>query len=665
LNPFAPGLPGKTPSFVKWQLALACALFAFLPEAICQNGNLNGENNSALDPKLTTVERKADKLYIHIKETDGSTIEIVKELEEVKPGTIFFHWTEDPDALNWMRSGKYPVANLDLLKRPTGKLQSFGPGFYVSQGSTDASEFGNILAELKIPARPRGLLGSLSGKPQESFWVLKEELDFPGQTLEEKAQAAKNTYPLLLNQGVAGSRVTGDWYTFFDIDALTGFQSVNPEDFLKAADEHPNGLSRAIKNLKSYPQNAKTLVAVTEEAIKRTKALGALGDTLQTMALAREINSPELNSALETKILELLPGMQKDVSGDTIGTVVQWVAEQGDADLFTKVLDRYLSVKDHPWKYQSLHSVLSTLATSKREQDAAIQKIVLDRLNSAIAAAKEEEDLHSLIFISADIPLDDLRDAFAARLSVLAKEGNLKFDLLDWMRIVSVSKHPDPEVLARIGKEFETNTAIDWSRGFLEDAAVAILKTDAGNAIRPSIVKSLINAMNATTDNQWLYIYAASVDDPDVHAALLEKIYAYARNATEKKPDDLVNALGYLFQIEHPKPEEFKNVLAILYANGASGDSRLAKELFQNLATYSDPLDDAGMAQVARAYLAKVQAEMPQGKTVFDTAYRDSAKTLLYIFKMEHPQDLLPYAKEMDFTPPPDACVAAFRKVGN
>jgi hypothetical protein len=284
---------------ILWAGACTIALLLTPPMAFALVG--------VLDPAKVTLERQGNTLVLHYKQANGSIVDSTVELEEIQAGQAFFHWTETPDTSQWIRQGGVPDFVLDYLLVPRNELQSYGPGFYVSQNPADSHTFGTNLVQVNAPRR--------SG----SFWVMKDTISIApdnASTGTSQAKAAKATFEMLRKQGILGTHPTGDWYTFFDKRALSDVSSPDPEKVLDAvaASGNFNELANAMPNIQTAAANSALNSGLLPALTQRISRASDVFDLNSLGGFRAAFKSLELDQMLDARLHALLPALPANLN---------------------------------------------------------------------------------------------------------------------------------------------------------------------------------------------------------------------------------------------------------------------------------------------------------------------------------------------------------------
>jgi hypothetical protein len=649
-----------------------CFLLAFPGKIFAQRG-LNPQGFAELDPKTTTLERIGDKLHIRIKESDGKVTEIVKDLIEIKPGTNFFHWTEDPGGIEWMRSGRYPIANLEPLKVPTEKLQSYGAGFYASRSPVDAAQFGNILTHFQVPTQPRSLLGRIEGTTPESFWVLKDTpLFFSGDNEAARNKVAQPTYELLKKAGIAGSQVTPTWYTFFDERALTGFSSIDGDTFLDALKNGQHYPGTAVEKFAEFPQNAPARAAV-EAALKKRMEHASLNEMQEFMDLVDPYNSPSLDQAAKARVQALLPSMDTALPAENFAKFLIVADRMGEAAYFQQLLDAYLAKVPFPWGDDNFQAMIGQILPYTKNQE--IQKLILNRIQNAIAGIQVTSPdaakmLHQLRRLAANLSNPELEKSLHKKTEELLKGGKLgelHFD--EWLATLTSEEKQDPEVISALAKALEADKSAEgiekWDNPSFQQSLAALLKSAPQEDFKAAIRKGFLTAINADPGLQRIYYLLDKIDDPELNRQVVTHLMDLVDKATEKDARPLAQAFNGLSRIEKIDPEVLHQILSRVHAKGAPVDGNLEFNAVQGIYQLHVPPRGEETRKLARAYLAQLQERLEKiGANLDASSYSGYANSILQSLLIPNQKALAPFVKDADFGQSPAAgCAADFAGV--
>jgi hypothetical protein len=644
--------------------------FVWLATAQADLGN---GSDSTLDPQTTTLERRENKLYIHIRQPDGSIKEVVKELEEIKPGTTFSHWTTDPGSLEWMRTGKYPEANLDPLLTPTGHLQMFGPGFYASANPVDSSTYGDILTQFDVPARPQGLLSRFEKKPAESFWVLKEELNFGDATPEELKRRAMQTYPLLKKAGIAGCRVTGTWYTFFDKDALTGFHPVRPQDILGlSTDENfTSHLLQAIGKLHTIPQNAPTWNAISAEISKEVEEAKSLDDLSGLMGLSYRFNSQALNQAIRKRILELLPKLPAEFPSDTFSTsIMDWAANKNDLDLVNQLIDQFIRTHAKPFEDTNFRSSLASLYHSTDSPE--MEKAILARLKTAVENAKTTTEMHHLYSGIRFVRDKDFRETYANRLSALVQAGDYGTGYAaEWADVIAATEQAHPALLSALANEVARPSA-NWADSTFQRAILNVLQKSQSQELKDGVLKGVNSALGSIPQFGYVIDFAKELKDPRIDAGLKDYIRALMGEITEadtRRVDSIFLWYGNLNKRDPAFLKEMLSTLASRIKTNNLFDSTLVDQSVHALCLYVTKLPEGqernDALSLTRAFFGKLQTIAPAGQNIANNAnWGALVKALQPVMGLKEGDDFSRFAGDLEPKGGDGSCAAGFKAAG-
>jgi hypothetical protein len=645
-------------------------LFLFFPFAFGPTtalAALNEQGDSALDPKTTTLERVGDKLTIRTKQPDGSVKEMVKDLLEIKPGSDFFHWTVDPDAPNWMRTGIYPKANLEPLKVPTNNLQAYGPGFYVSQSPVDSADFGDILTHFQVPARPRGFLGGLEGKARENFWVLKEPLFFRGDTTEERNKLAQPTYELLKKAGIAGCQVNGaNWYTFFDEQALTGFSQPSGETFMQALIEHKGQPATALDKLSKIPANRPILDAISSMLEKKAAIANSLDEERDALELAMPLHSAKVDQAMKARVLTLLqtsPGM----AGQRYSAFLQWANGMDDGPLFNQLFDFFLAKSPDGWSDPYFQQMLGNLMSSMGKP--AIKTAILERVTNGIKAIQPGAEgatakLHAMYSTVRIMGPNEAQPTLYAKTVEVLKSGKFSPSfLIDWTETLSQEKAPDLQAIAALAEAIDSDSgdaAVNKWYDYTFQTSLQALLNAAPQAKLKTAVSNGILAATKNSKSPSLYALAAKIDDPSMRKLVMDLVLSQLEKAAGANSAYAYQAFQTLDYFPKINPDDLRLVLATIKAKGMATNPQLALGTLQGLYYLSPSGRGPDELKIIRSFLAQIRPDLP-GKSFYQTEFGAWASALLQMLGYPKEQDLDQFAKDVDFSLPANAtCKAGF-----